>query len=143
MNPLRAGGNTRLFGLACVVTCHHVPSDGPPGARLLGRRVEDRSLARPAAGEESRGALDRVRVAHEYVFMRTSIDLPDDLFREAKARAARRGVPLRELVTNALRRELAMEAERAGSESVALPLVRSSRPGRVKLTNARIEEILA
>ena len=75
--------------------------------------------------------------------MRTSIDLPDDLFREAKARAARRGVPLRELVTNALRRELAIEADHAGSESVSLPLVRSSRPGRLKLTNAGIEELLA
>jgi hypothetical protein len=75
--------------------------------------------------------------------MRTSIDLPDDLFREAKARAARRGVPLRELVTSALRRELAIEPENAGAESVSLPLVRSSRPGRLKLTNARIEELLA
>lgn len=66
-----------------------------------------------------------------------------DLFREAKARAARRGVPLRELVTGALRRELAMEAARAGAAPVTLPLVHSSRPGRLKLTNARIEELLA
>ncbi len=31
LNPLWLGGNTRLFGGACVVTCHRVPSDGPRG----------------------------------------------------------------------------------------------------------------
>ena len=32
MTPILQGENTRLFGVACVVTCHRVPSDGPPGA---------------------------------------------------------------------------------------------------------------
>jgi len=35
LNPLLLAENSHLFGIACVVTCHHVPSDGPRGARGL------------------------------------------------------------------------------------------------------------
>lgn len=38
--------------------------------------------------------------------MRTTIDLPDPLFKEAKAAAALRGITLRDIVERALRREL-------------------------------------
>jgi hypothetical protein len=36
---------------------------------------------------------------HQNAFMRTTIDLPDELFRQAKARAALSGVSLRDLIT--------------------------------------------
>lgn len=38
--------------------------------------------------------------------MKTTLDIPDDIFRQAKARAALRGVPLRQLVTEALREKI-------------------------------------
>ena len=38
--------------------------------------------------------------------MRTTIDLPDPLFKEAKASAALRGVTFRDVVEEALRRQL-------------------------------------
>lgn len=38
--------------------------------------------------------------------MKTTIDLPDGLYREAKAMAALRGVTVKELLVRALRREL-------------------------------------
>lgn len=41
--------------------------------------------------------------------MKTTIELPDDLFREAKATAARRGTALREFVRQALAEKLARE----------------------------------
>jgi hypothetical protein len=41
--------------------------------------------------------------------VKTTIDLPDDLFREAKATAARRGTALREFVREALSEKLARE----------------------------------
>ncbi len=44
--------------------------------------------------------------------MRTSIDLPDSLFKEAKSAAAVRGVTLRDLVEEALRRQLQPHASR-------------------------------
>ena len=41
--------------------------------------------------------------------MKTTIELPDELFREAKATAARRGTALREFVRQALVEKLARE----------------------------------
>ena len=43
---------------------------------------------------------------HQYEYMRTTIDLPDDMFRALKARAALSGVPLRELVRRLLEQGL-------------------------------------
>lgn len=45
--------------------------------------------------------------------MRTTIDLPDPLFRRAKKAAAEQGVPLREIVVRALERALAAPAAAA------------------------------
>jgi hypothetical protein len=41
--------------------------------------------------------------------MKTTLEIPDALFREAKAAAARKGQPLRQLVTEAIRAKLAQE----------------------------------
>lgn len=56
--------------------------------------------------------------------MRTSVDIPDGLFREAKAAASLRGETLRALLLRALRAELgAGQAEKM--TRVKLPLVKS------------------
>ncbi len=48
--------------------------------------------------------------------MKTTLEMPDELFRRAKAVAARRGQSLKQLVTTAVERELATPAqEGAGS----------------------------
>jgi hypothetical protein len=42
---------------------------------------------------------------HKYgtlVLMKTTLELPDDVFRQAKARAAEQGIPLRQFVTEAV-----------------------------------------
>ena len=49
--------------------------------------------------------------------MRTTIDLPDPLFKEAKAAAALRGVTLRDVVEEALRHELQPHARRGPAVS--------------------------
>lgn len=45
--------------------------------------------------------------------MRTTIDLPDPLFKEAKAAAALQGVTLRDVVEEALRRQLQPHSARS------------------------------
>ena len=48
-----------------------------------------------------------------YRAMKTTLELPDRLFRKAKATAAERGQSLREFVTEALRDKLALDCGRA------------------------------
>ena len=38
--------------------------------------------------------------------MKTTLEIPDDIFRQAKAKAAERGVPLRQFVTEAVEEKL-------------------------------------
>ena len=42
--------------------------------------------------------------------MKTTVEIPDRLFREAKAAAAQRGIPLKELFAEALRERLRSKA---------------------------------
>ena len=51
--------------------------------------------------------------------MKTTIEIPDPLFRKAKSRAAERGQSLKEFVTDALQTKLATDAESRGSSEPA------------------------
>lgn len=42
--------------------------------------------------------------------MKTTLEIPDPIFRRAKSAAAERGIPLREFVTEAVKDKLASEA---------------------------------
>jgi len=52
--------------------------------------------------------------------MKTTLEIPDALFRRAKSAAARRGVPLRQLVTEAVRDKLAAHSGANGKPWVKL-----------------------
>ena len=45
--------------------------------------------------------------------MKTTLEIPDPVFRRAKSRAAERGIPLREYVTEAVKDKLASDARRS------------------------------
>ena len=79
--------------------------------------------------------------------MRTTIDLPDDLFRKAKARAAMQGQALKDLVADALKLLLQTPKETATSpRRTQFPIVKPKDPNR-KLTpemvTAATEQLLA
>ena len=89
--------------------------------------------------------------------MRTTIDLPDDLYRQIKARAAMRGMKLKEYVTAALRDSLfersAAEVRETTAEYTAesstladdcvLPLVGGETTEVMRsITEKRIDRIL-
>jgi len=75
--------------------------------------------------------------------MRTTLDLPDHLFKEAKSKAARRGVPLKVLMIEALEKELrAPESQSVRPRRLRAPLIRSRRPGHLKISNTEIDELL-
>jgi hypothetical protein len=73
--------------------------------------------------------------------MRTTVDIPDPLYRELKGKAAADGRSVKELILRGVEGALQINSKRRGRR-VSLPLVRSKRPGSVKLDNAKIFEII-
>jgi len=74
--------------------------------------------------------------------MRTTVDVPDPVFRKMKATAALRGLSLKEFLLSAVEHEMENRAS-AKDHNVRLPLIRSKHPGKRVLTNAEIEDLLA
>jgi hypothetical protein len=72
--------------------------------------------------------------------MRTTVDIPDELYRQLKSRAAREGSSTRALILKGVKELLNAERRKAGA-SVSLPIVRSKRPGTVALDNATIYDL--
>jgi hypothetical protein len=78
--------------------------------------------------------------------MRTTIDLPDELYRSLKARAAVQGTTLRELVVDLIERGLHPTPDRrsARAASVALPVaIPATGVPFAALTNAELAQIEA
>jgi len=77
--------------------------------------------------------------------MRTTIDFPDDLFREVKARAALDGLKLKDLITRYVEQGLRQRATAAPSrrQRSELPVARKATGHSLPaLTNADIQRIL-
>jgi plasmid stability protein len=72
--------------------------------------------------------------------MRTTVDIPDGIYRHLKSRAAREGRSTRALILKGVREVLKLERRKTGV-SVSLPMVRSKRPGSVTLDNATIYDL--
>ena len=72
--------------------------------------------------------------------MRTTLDIPDSIYRELKVQAAREGTTVRNLVLEGM--ELARRRRSAPREPFVLPLIPSSQPGTLDLTNEQIDDIL-
>ena len=77
--------------------------------------------------------------------MRTTLDLPDDLFREAKARAALEGMKLKDLLAEFIRQGLysnprgAFQSPRVRSE---FPIIHGiGGPGMRSWTGAELQEL--
>lgn len=73
--------------------------------------------------------------------MRTTVDLPDELLRALKVRAAQRGESLKEALTRAITREIA-ETTRPRAR-VALPLVAVGSEPSVEVSSADLAAAVA
>ena len=78
----------------------------------------------------------------QYVFVRTTVELPDILFRELKGLAAKRGISLKTIIRVAVEGEV-RKAESRNVTRVKFPVLPSSEPGTLNLSNADIEDLLA
>ncbi|MBV8895819.1 MAG: hypothetical protein JO051_04855 [Acidobacteriaceae bacterium] len=74
--------------------------------------------------------------------MRTTVDLPDTLFRELKTIAVQRGTSLKTLIRTAVEAEVRKQGAKRGRR-VKFPLLDSKQPGTLDLTNAEIDDLLA
>ena len=70
------------------------------------------------------------------------MDIPDPTYRQLKARAALRGCSVKELILRGVEAELSDEEREKPKGRVALPLIKSKRPGWLRLSNKTIHEIL-
>jgi hypothetical protein len=74
--------------------------------------------------------------------MRTTVDIPDPIYRQLKAKAAVRGCSVKELVLRGVEAELNGKTRGETKERVALPLIKSKRPGWLSLNNKTIHALL-
>jgi hypothetical protein len=76
--------------------------------------------------------------------MRSTLDLPDELYRRLKAEAALRGTTVKEIVRNAVEREIGLAgATGEKKRRVRFPVLNSSAPGSLRITNREIDDLLA
>jgi hypothetical protein len=74
--------------------------------------------------------------------MRTTVDIPDVMYRRLKTKAATEGSSAKALILRGVEQVLKTRVART-RRTVALPIVRSKRPGTIQLDNAKIYEIIS
>ena len=74
--------------------------------------------------------------------MRTSLDIPESIYRELKIRAATEGVTIREVILGGLEMRLQRPSS-APPSRFKVPVIRSKHPGTLNLTNEQIDELTA
>jgi hypothetical protein len=76
------------------------------------------------------------------VTMRTTIDIPDPLYREVKARAALQGRTVKEIILSGVKKE--MEAETPPRKRTRLQgaIIHGKGTRKIDLTNVDMDEIL-
>lgn len=75
--------------------------------------------------------------------MRTTVDLPADLFRKAKARAAARGESLKTLLTRAVATEIGQDRHSAAPRRMTLPFFGDPKGRPVDLRASDLARALA
>ena len=76
------------------------------------------------------------------VCVRTTVDIPDPTYRQLKAKAALRGCSVKKSILRGVEAELNGETHEKHKVKVTLPLVKSKRPGWLRLNNKTIHELL-
>ena len=74
--------------------------------------------------------------------MRTTVDIPDPVYRRLKSRAASEGSSAKELILRGVKQVLRGGGRRP-RRRIKLPLIRSRQPGTLELDNEKIFEIIS
>ena len=73
--------------------------------------------------------------------MRTTVDIPDPVYRQLKAKAANEGRSVKDLILRGVEHELGTTAKKR-KHRVVVPIIKSKQPGKLELDNAKIFEII-
>jgi len=146
--PADGGDRRGIRRPALVGTSHLIPLRHRRFYRAVDPRLASSPATRVASSVMTRAGMPRmipshVTVRHKYGTMdqmRTTVDIPDGMYRQLKSRAAREGSSTRALILRGVRELLKSKRRKAGVP-VSLPIVRSKRPGAVTLDNAKIYDI--
>ena len=74
--------------------------------------------------------------------MRTTIDIPDAMYRKLKARAAAEGKSAKALILRAVEQVMAPK-QTPEPRKLKAPVIPSKRPGTMHLDNARIYDVIS
>lgn len=74
--------------------------------------------------------------------MRTTIDIPNPVYRRLKSRAATKGSSAKELILRGVK-QILKENPRRSRKRISLPIIRSKNPGTLELDNDKIFEIIS
>jgi hypothetical protein len=74
--------------------------------------------------------------------MRTTVDIPDPLYRRLKSAAAAQGRSVKSLVLQSVKTSLDGRIPKRRKKRVKFPLIRATRPGSLRIDNKTINELL-
>ena len=74
--------------------------------------------------------------------MRTTVDIPDPIYRELKVKAANAKTSVKELILSGVMTVLESERPITGSSALQLPKVKSRNPGSLKLGEEGVYEYI-
>lgn len=72
--------------------------------------------------------------------MRTTVDIPDETYRELKILAAERGTTVRRIMLDGV--ELVRQQKARAPKPFVVPVIRSTRTDKIDLTNEQIYDII-
>lgn len=72
--------------------------------------------------------------------MRTTVDIPDETYRELKILAAERGTTVRRIVLDGV--DLVRQQKQKPAKRFVVPVIRSTRSDKIDLTNEQIYDII-
>ena len=75
--------------------------------------------------------------------VKTTVDIPDETYRALKIKAASEGVTVRHIVLRGIQSELEAAVPQPARKQFQVPIIPSSHPGTLHLTNEQIDDILA
>lgn len=75
--------------------------------------------------------------------MRTTVDIPDPIYRELKAQAAQEGTSVKKLILRGVECVRRENSRKLPGKRVKSPVIPSKRPGTMQIDNAAIDDILS